>query len=515
MIENISHPIPIKDKTQPNSIEIGVEHKAIRKGLWIKSNGKEVEITNAKIRKIADSLGIYLGRMYWFGRSKEGDYWSKEVGKNPKDIGKMFSHLRMNHFNHKKIFLFRRIYSYEKFGTSLSKAQKIVCFDIDGHRGEDTKLAVLFLLRLFPEDKFIEYNPYSKGYHVYIEFDLPVFDYALKNLKEFFLKSGHNIDPILSDMHMRFPFSKGYTFYGLFDNESTTLVQRFDIDSLIAFWDGYTEFSYFDPTFEALFPEENPAPRVLRKQKNSVNKKNLSLTQKLISNPSLDYGAGERHEKIIRILKYVMKYHLSLADFEEICDSHNKGSRGETGYSKLYSWGLSHFSNGIAATQRTDFSELIARIYHYSKITAIPDDISSSLEAAMDASLLDFLKTRKNLCPSGEFKNERLVRKRYGKHVSEFVLFLLQYLEAKRYELISMQHHSPDLILPLAFRHTENGIPLPLSFIKFLGKSFSCRSFPEIKVYLESIGMLSPLPLNEWGATYAEGRCIYYELSLK
>jgi hypothetical protein len=480
--------------------------------LKIWSHGKAVSITNAKIKEIAATLGIYLGGMYWFSVPiKEDDgseliYKSKEVGKDSASFGKMIAHLRTNHFTFNNTFLFKRAYCYEKYGDELKRAQKIVCFDIDGHKGEDTKTAVKFLASMFDEIKYIEYSGNSKSYHVYIEFERPVLDYALNNLRDYFLAKGYNIDPITSDEHMRFPFSMNYSNYGGYDPNEDLLIQRTDIDTLLVFWKIYQP-AIFDPTFEAVFPE----PKNNKIKKRGSGRIN-NLKQKMIDNPEHDYGAGERHNKVISILGYCLKYHLSEEDYTDICVAHNKGARGKTDYHNLYNWGLTHFEGASAPTEKADYSALIERVYHYTKIAALSEGISVRLETVMDKKLVTFLKGRANICPTGSFKNEKLVRARYGKHVKTLLLFLCQYIDAKDAEIHAMVDHSANLILPLMFQHTNKGIPMPLGFIKFLGKHFKCGSFHEAKVFLESIGWLKAIPLNDRGATYAEGRAIYYEL---
>jgi hypothetical protein len=507
MIES-SSPCQENGKLQPLRRTTTKKQPAdMMRAVIIRSQGLHLEITDTKIKDIADALGIFLGKIYWYGRSGHEDYRAKEIGSDATSWGKMIAHLRRNHFKHIQIFSFRRVYSYEQFGDALKKGQRIVCFDIDGHKGEDTQAAVRFLHSMFPEDKYIEYNPKSNGYHVYYHFDRPVFDYSLNNLREFCLKRGHNIDPVTSERHMRFPFSTGYSVYGLYDSAEPNLIFNFNIDSLLGFWKDYSEYAYFDPTFEAIFPEE-PMSGSKRKKTNHIS----GLKERLIANPVFDFGPGERHGAVLRILRYCLMYRLSEEDYEDICEAHNKGARGKTDYHKLYNWGLSHFEGASAPTTKIDFSAFIQRVYHYSKIKALPEDISTKLEKEMDQSLVRFLSGRKNLCPAGSFKNEGLARRRYGELVRLFVLFLCQLLDAKDKEISAMRPRSPEFILPMVFQHRERGIPLAQSFIKFLGKHFKCRAFPEIKAYLEYIGWISPIPLNDRGATYVEGRCIYYSM---
>lgn len=485
-------------------------YKLKQKVIKIRSQGEDIEISNMKIFEIANNLGIYLKNKYWYSLPKSDGYIMKEIYENKKSIGMMMAHLRECHFRFRNIFCFCRSFIYEKYGNRFDPAQKIICFDIDGHKGEDTQKATKYLCTMFPEVKYIEYSHNSNSYHVYVEFDRAVFDYALNNLRKYFEDRSYNIDPITSSEHMRFPFSMNYNCYGLYDPNEELLVHRMDIDTLLCFWNKIYNPGYFDPQFEMVKDIEIHGEKIKQRKGTSSRKK---IIEDLIEDKTYDYGKGERHIACTRILAKVVYYHLTEADFENICTAHDKGARGKTDYQRYYEWGMKKWGSQSIIIKSTDFSRIIEGVLHYAGDTILPDKIKESLNREMDQSLVSFLATRANLCKNSRFNNASLIRKRYGAQVQEFLLFLYRYQIAKEHEIHLIHGNQLGLLLPLVFRHTEKGIPLPLTFIKVLGTHFHSRALPEVKVYLERIGWLIPIQLNDRGDTYAEGRCIYYSLS--
>ena len=199
-----------------------------------------------------------------------------------------------NHFTKKKVYCLNRRHTRVEWGSSSVKAQRVVCFDIDGpYRTEYTEV-VRALVSTFPEVKFIEHNIHSQGYHLYIHFDRAVTDQALKRLEEDFNKRGFTIEVVPSTGHIRLPMGRQYSLYGLYSTKNKSLVQKVSFNQLLDSWKDYKKFAYFDPSLEM---EESP--RYKKEFRGSYKRKKEAqkdLKQMLLDNPSFDYGA-ERDTK--------------------------------------------------------------------------------------------------------------------------------------------------------------------------------------------------------------------------
>jgi hypothetical protein len=386
-----------------------------------RSNGHDCLITNKKIWSLIEHLGFFLDGQCWFERTDEGAKLERELTgqkiiystRSLSDrikVASAIAFMRHQHFTHRRVFALKRRYTYEKYGDLLERAQSVVCFDVDGHNGEDTKAAVKALCSLFPVVKFIEYSPRSKGYHVYFQLDRPVFDYSLVNIEAHLARLGFNVEAIKSTGHIRFPMSRNYSIYGLYNPKKGSLVQRFDLDALLTYWESHDMSSYFPPEFEADFSMFDEHQKITKKTKKGVS----DLVQKLIDNTHLDYGPGNRDAQTKRILSYCIKYGLDCQAFTDICTSHNKGARGKTDFFGLYQWGLKNFEHTPGQTgARYDYDNIMQRIDWLATIAELPPWMDKYLRESIESSLIKFLSVRPNACKNGTFKNESLIKERY------------------------------------------------------------------------------------------------------
>ncbi len=427
--------------------------------------------------------------------------------KQPGSVKKARADIFNNHFTKQKVCCLNRRYTYMKWGDSFVRTQRVVCFDIDGRSNKDTKAVVEELVSRFPEVKFIEHNSKSQGYHVYIHFDRPVRDESLKRLEEEFKTKGFTLEAAKSKGHIRLPMGRQYSLFGFYSAKNRSLIRKATSDELFKYWHQYDRFAYFDPALE--MEEERKYKREFRgsyKKKKDAQKK---LIQILIDNPDFDFGIGERHTQVVRILSYCIRYGLSKDDFVKIGESHDKGAKEKSDYTQLYEWGLKKWNGkGQEIKYKDDYEIILDRVQRYCSTTELPLELNRLIDIRVAESLMPFLYKRRNVCRRGNFKNETMIQARYKERIKAFVLFLIQYQEAKEKEWSLLS--SPDLVLPMAFINDRAGIPLPLSFIKFLGKKHKCGNYPEVKAYLEHVELLKPIALKP-GVTYAPGTCIYYE----
>jgi hypothetical protein len=486
------------------------------------SHRKRTYISYARLDLLFAALGFYLADKIWFEKKITMQTWdnkkylahSDPIDYSCKTISPSYSKARARtfivneHFKKKRVFALNRRYTYVECGETNIKAQNVVCFDIDGRSNKDSTAAARELVRRFPQVKFIEHSDWSNGYHVYIHFDHAIFDSSLERLEAAFGDLGYKIEAIRSTGHIRLPMGYRYNSYGLYDPEQNNLVRNVTFDKLLEYWDGYKDFAYFDPSFEMEEPAFHKPFRGSYKKKKDAQEKLVAM---LMENSTLDYGPHERDIKVKRILGYCIRYGLSKNDFVKICKSHDTGARGETDYDGLYKWGLTHFDRK-EVIYKTNYEDILDRVQRYSTTKELPKDLSTHIEGIASNTLITFLKKRLNACKRGSFKNEELIKQRYLKQIKSFVLFLIQYQEAreKEWSLFS----SPDLILPMVLFNFRRGIPLPLSFIRFLGKKYKSGKFPEVKTYLEQIGLLKAIELKP-GVKYAPGTCIYYDTNFK
>jgi hypothetical protein len=496
----------------------------------IRSDGNERFMSYEEMDLAFDALGFYLkvGSGYWYEKlTKMQNQFHQEswVHSDPieysyakittfESLKKARFKILHEHFGKERVYCLHRRYSYVKSGSDAIKAQRIVCFDIDGRSNTDTKEVVKELVSRFPEIKFIEYNARSRGYHVYIHFDRDVTDKALKRLEEDFKKHGFTIEAVCSREHIRLPMGRHYSLFGFYSPKNKSLIRKATLDELLAYWKGYDKLAYFDPSFEM---EE--APRYKKEFRGSYKRnkdRQKNLKQMMLENPSFDYGARERHDKIMSILSFVIRYALSLEDFREIGEAHDKGAREKTDFYGLYEWGKKHFDHkGKEVVYKHDYEVIFDRVERYSTIRLLPPEVDKLLSEKVETDLMPFLEDRRNVNRREKFKNEQLIKQRWRSRIDGLVLFLIQYKEAEREEFRRCWITHTDYKLPMAFAHQyiREGIPLPSSLIKFIGKKHKCGSYPEAKRFLEQIGILKAVELKE-GVTYAPGICEYYTVTL-
>jgi hypothetical protein len=311
---------------------------ACQSKVLVKNGGKERFMNYPEMDLLFDALGFFLGKGYWYEKlTKMQDEFHQErwVSSNPIEYSyaetKDFASVKdarvrilYNHFPKKRVCCLNRRYKHIQSGDSLVRAQRVVCFDIDGSSNRSTQEVVHELVSRFPEVKFIEHNTRSQGYHVYIHFDRDVTDKALKRLEEDFKGRGFTIEAVPSTGHIRLPIGRQYGLYGFYSPKNKSLIRKATIDELLAYWKDYDKFAYFDPSLEMEEPGYKKEFRGSYKRKKDARENNKRL---LTNNHDFDYGPGERQEKATSILSYVIRYGLSSEDFREICEAHDKGAR--------------------------------------------------------------------------------------------------------------------------------------------------------------------------------------------
>jgi hypothetical protein len=452
---------------------------------------------------IFDSLGFYLADQYWvsYGTSAEINAVSCTTSQEKSKVKAMIMN---SHLGGAVTISLNRRYDYDPLGTLLERAQAIVCIDIDGRHNKDTQAVLDYLVFLFEHVKFLEYSPESNGYHVYLQFRVPVFDYQLKNLEKEFREHGFEIEAMASTSHVRFPFSKSYSVYGMYDREVPGRVRALDIASLFGLWRNSIQYCRHDPSFETFdFHEE------LKNTKRGKSKG--SIVDMLKENPDFDFGAGERWATVKQIAYFSAKYSLTLEQFVDVAESHDKGARGKTDYPDLYRWYTDRVPASVKKSAKTDLTVLWERIETYATNTALPEPLANYLEAESRTTLLPFLAKTKNISPGGVFKNPEMIRKRYLERLKAMVLHLIRYDEARHFEWDNQA--SPTIILPMVFDMSEGvGLPLTQKYLTFMGTKLKNSYVKELKNYLEEIGVLVPVVLNSRGFTYAPGTCIHYKL---
>ena len=487
-----------------------------------RSQRKDSYIDYRRLDALFEALGFYLENEFYFERVDPGAQLEKnrpdQIVYANKKIGDNYSlftaraFIRNSHFTHERVFSLNRRYEYIKWGSVQVKAQRIVCIDIDGRSNKDTKVIVQELVAKFGEVKYIEYNPWSKGYHVYFHFDRAATDPVLQNLEDQFKKEGFVIEAVRSTGHIRLPMGRKYSVYGIYSIKKPSLIKTIAFDELLTLWKKDDRFAYLDPSLEMDLDHKQ------YQKKFSPRKKRVAQTnikQKLLDNPTLDYSAGERKERQTSILSYCIRYGLPLQDFIEICEAHDHGARGKTDYKSFYGWGQNHFerSDSRKVFGNINYEDILDRVKRYSKTTELSEALDYVLTQKISDRLIPFLSNRRNVSKGG-FKNENLIKERYYHRAKQFVLFLIRYEEAKAEEWRLCWSNDPSFKLPMVFVgelvNGRSGMPLPLSLIKFLGKNSKCKSFPEIKSFLEQMGFLKAIELKP-GVTYAPGTCIYYE----
>ena len=487
-----------------------------------RSQRKDSYMDYRRLDSLFEALGFYLESEFYFERVDPGAQLQKnrpdQIVYANKKIGDNYSlftaraFIRNSHFTHERVFSLNRRYEYIKWGSVQVKAQRIVCIDIDGRSNRNTKVIVQELVAKFGEVKYIEYNPWSKGYHVYFHFDRAATDSVLNNLEDQFKKEGYVIEAVRSTGHIRLPMSRKYSVYGIYSAKKLSLIKTMAFDELLTLWKNHNRFAYLDPSLEMDLDHKQ------YQKKFSPRKKRVAQTnikQKLLANPKLDYGAGEKKEVQTTILSYCIRYGLPLQDFIEICEAHDHGARGKTDYKSFHEWGQNHFerSDSRKVFGSINYEDILDRVNRYSKTTELSETLDHVLRQKISDRLIPFLSSRRNVSKGG-FKNENLIKERYYHRAKQFVLFLIRYEEARTEEWGLRWSNDPRLRLPMVFpmvsMNDRQGMPLPLSLIKFLGKHYKCKSFPEIKSFLEQTGLLKAIELKP-GVTYAPGTCIYYE----
>ena len=347
---------------------------------------------------------------------------------------------------------------------------------------------------------------------MYFHFDRAATDPVLQNLEDQFKKEGLVIEAVRSTGHIRLPMSRKYSVYGIYSAKKASLIKTMAFDELLTLWKNYNRFAYLDPSLE-MDLDHNQYQKKFSPRKKRVAQ--INIKQRLLDNPKLDYRAGERKEVQTSILSYCIRYGLPLQDFMEICEAHDHGARGKTDYKSFYEWGQNHFehSDSRKVFGNINYEDIIDRVERYSKTTELSETLDRVLKQKISDRLIPFLSKRSNVSKGG-FKNENLIKERYYQRAKQFLLFLIRYEEARNEEWRLCWSNDPRFKLPMVFVselvNGRDGMPLPLSLIKFLGKSFKCKSFPEIKSFLEKIGLLKAIELKP-GVTYAPGTCIYYE----
>ncbi len=488
-----------------------------------RSQRKDSYIDYRRLDALFEALGFYLEKEFYFERVDPGAQLEKnrpdQIVYANKQIGDNYSlftaraFIRNSHFTHERVFSLNRRYEYIKWGSLQVKAQRIVCIDIDGRSNKDTKVIVHELVARFGEVKYVEYNPWSKGYHLYFHFDRAATDPVLQNLEDQFKRKGFVIEAVRSTGHIRLPMSRKYSVYGIYSIKKPSLIRTMAFDELLTLWKNYDRFAYLDPSLEMDLDHKQYKKRFGPRKKRLAQ---TNIKQKLLDNPKLNYGAGERKEVQTSILSYCIRYGLPLQDFIEICEAHDRGARGKTDYKSFYEWGQNNFERSDSRKVFGDinYEDILDRVERYSKTIELSETLDQVLRQKISDCLIPFLSKRRNVSENGGFKNDRLIKDRYYQRIKQFILFLIRYEEARTEEWTLLWSNDPKLKLPMVFpmvtMNDRQGMPLPLSLIKFLGKHYKCKSFPEIKYFLEDVRLLTAIELKP-GVTYAPGTCIYYE----
>ena len=458
-------------------------------------------MTYAVVNSILEALGFSLGDTYWW------KYGASDVHRAvscayEEEKRKAMALILNTHMTARSVISLNRGYVYEKLGARNEKCQAVVCIDIDGRNNDNTQEVIDHLAGLFSPVKFIEYSPLSNGYHLYFHFVTPVFDEQLRNMEMYFKELGYIIEAVRSTGHIRLPFSDSYSVFGLYAHDQATRVASRTLESLLGHWATVSSRCAWDPSLEVpRFTVDVDFPK--RK------KGRVSVEEILKNEPSLDYGRGERFRTVNRIVYWCVTYGLSFENFTEIAEGHDKGAKEKTDYEKLYTWATNKYPVIKKRTYRVDYTDQWDRIASYSTLKELPQILMDFLEHHSRATLIPFLLSKKNISSSGTIKNEELAKERWLRRVCDLMLHLLRYDEARYFE---WDHEgTPEVKLPSVFDPAEGiGIPLPQSYLAFIGSKLKNSYIRETKLYLEQIGLLRPVDLNARGATYAQGRCVHY-----